>query len=89
MVFASNFEDHGSNFIKVGVGDGEGVGVAIGADEVVGVGDGAGTFAGTALTRTPLSQTSFLPDLIQVYFFPETVVICPTFLHAAPGFTAA
>jgi len=76
--------------IKVGVG--EGVGVAIDGDgdgEGAGTGAGAGTLAGAALTTTPLSQTSALPFLTQVYFFPETVEICPAFLQTEPGLTAA
>ncbi len=74
----------------INVGVGEGVGVAtVGEGEGVGTGAGAGTFAGAALTTTPLSQTNALPFLTQVYFFPETVEICPTFLQTEPGFTAA
>jgi hypothetical protein len=92
MVFASNFEDHGSNFIKVGVGDGAGVGVAIGIGEADGEGEGVGVAdtCGVGCTTFLLTlQTSALPFLTHVYFFPETVVICPTFLQAAPGLTAA
>jgi len=59
----------------VGVGVGEGVGVADG------VGAGAGTF-------TPLLHTSFLPDLMQVYFNPLTVDVVPAFLQELPCFTA-
>ena len=64
--------------VGVGVGVAEGIGVALG--ELLGFG---------AATATPLSQTSFLPLLIQVYFFPDTVEVEPSFEHADPAFTAA
>ena len=51
----------------VGVGDAEAAGDNSGAGvELEGVGIGA-----AFLMTTPLSQTNFLPDLTQVYFFPE------------------
>ena len=51
--------------IEVGdeVGDGEGDGDEVGVGEGVGVGDGS-------FTTTPLFQTNFLPDLMQVNFLP-------------------
>ena len=54
-----------STQFSVGVGLGVGLGVGIG------VGLGVGEMAGAAvLIATPLFQTNFFPDLIQVYFFP-------------------
>ena len=58
--------------------EGEGVGVGVG----VGIGFGF-------VTTTPLFHNNFLPFLIQVYFLPAAVLICPTFLHASPALTAA
>jgi hypothetical protein len=40
-------------------------------------------------TLTPLSHTSFFPDLIQVNFFPEVMLVVPNFLQVVPGLTAA
>ena len=73
---------------EVGVAVGVGVGVA------VGVGDGVGVALGELLgfgaaTTTPLFHTNFLPLLIQVYFFPETVDVEPSFEQADPALTAA
>jgi hypothetical protein len=44
---------------------------------------------GAALIATPLFQTSLLPDLMQVNFFPATVDVAPTFVHLAPALAAA
>jgi hypothetical protein len=56
----------------------------------VGVGVADGVAAGVGLTTTtPLFHTSFLPLLIQVYFFPDTVEVEPSFEHADPALTAA
>lgn len=66
--------------VSVGVGVALGVGVGVALGELLGF--------GTA-TATPLSQTSFLPLLIQVYFFPETVEVEPSFEQADPALTAA
>jgi len=44
---------------------------------------------GRALTATPLPQTNFAPFLTHVNFIPDAVVVCPTFLHAAPALTEA
>jgi len=46
------------------VGDAVVVGVAEGVIEVLDEGDGV------VVTATPLFQTNFFPDLIQVYIFP-------------------
>ena len=37
---------------------------------------------------TPLFQTSFVPDLVQVYFFPDTFCVSPALAHLEPGFGA-
>jgi hypothetical protein len=39
-------------------------------------------------TATPLFQTSFLPELTQVNFFPPLLFITPAFEHVAPALTA-
>jgi hypothetical protein len=44
---------------------------------------------GAALIFTPLFQTSFVPDLMQVNFFPPETEVAPTFVHLAPALTAA
>jgi hypothetical protein len=36
-----------------------------------------------------LFQTSFVPDLMQVNFFPPETEVAPTFVHLAPALTAA
>ena len=51
--------------------------------------DVAGLIFGVEVTTSPLFQTSFLPDLMQVYFFPAVIEVAPAFVHAAPAFTAA
>jgi hypothetical protein len=67
---------------------GLGVGVAVALGELVG--ELIGELLGFgAATTTPLSHTNFLPLLIQVYFFPETVDVEPIFEHADPALTAA
>jgi hypothetical protein len=64
----------------------------------VGVGAGVGSTGlktglaegfGAAFTATPLFQTSLLPDLMQVNFFPADVDVAPAFVHFAPALTAA
>jgi len=58
--------------------------------EVVGVGAGEelGELAGEAdLVATPLLQTVFLPDLIQVNSFPADSFFCPNLVHEEPGLT--
>ena len=49
------------------IGDGAGVGVGVGEVGGVGVGLGDGI---EVLVLTPVSQTNFFPDLIQVNFLP-------------------
>jgi hypothetical protein len=44
---------------------------------------------GATLIATPLFQTSFVPDLMQVNFFPADIDVAPTFEHLSPAFTAA
>ena len=75
-----------------GVADAVGVGVGVGVGVAVGVGVGVGVAVATGVgltTTTPLFHTSFLPLLMQVYFFPETVDVEPSFEHADPALTAA
>jgi len=65
------------------LGDGEGVGI--------GVGVGAGvteTETGFGIV-TLLSQTNFLPDLIQVNFFPLAVAVSPALVKLPPAFGVA
>jgi hypothetical protein len=54
----------------------------------VGVGVGVATGFGF-LIATPLFQTSFLPDLMQVNFLPLAVAVAPALVHLSPVFTAA
>jgi hypothetical protein len=70
--------------VAVGVAEGVavGVGVGVGVVEVVGVGIGVATF-------TPLLQTSFLPDLTQVYLKPLATEVEFNLEQVAPVFTAA
>ena len=65
---------HGSKFVAVavGVGDEEGVAVALGVAVAIGVGLATGT---GFLTATPLFHTNFLPDLTQVYLIPDDVLV--------------
>ena len=73
-------------------GAGVEVGVGVGVDSGVGEGEGVGVGVATGegfLTTTPLFQTSLLPDLIQVNFFPATVDVAPAFVHLAPALAAA
>ena len=80
----------------IGAGVGVGVGVTVGVGVGVGSGDGDGDGVGVGVTTgvgfliaTPLSQTSFDPDLMQVNFFPLAVDVAPTFVHFAPALAAA
>ena len=80
---------HGSNFAATadGVGVGEPPIAPIGSPIAVGfVGVG---FGAAALIATPLFQTSFVPDLMQVNFLPDAVVVDPALVHLAPALTAA
>jgi hypothetical protein len=70
--------------VGVGTGEGEGVGVGSGVGVSVGVATGAGF-----LIATPLFQTSFVPDLTQVNFFPPAVAVVPALVHLAPALGAA
>jgi hypothetical protein len=54
----------------------------------VGVGVGVATGAGFVIA-TPLFQTSFVPDLMQVNFFPPAVAVDPALVHLAPALEAA
>jgi hypothetical protein len=69
----------GSNFAGAGGADG----VDEGAGVIVGEGFAA------AFTATPLFQTSLVPDLTQVNFFPPVVDVAPALVHLAPALTAA
>ena len=73
-----------------------GVGVGVGVATGVGAGVGSSGFntgfrfgLGTALTVTPLFQTRFVPDLMQVNFLPPAVAVDPAFVHFAPALTDA
>ena len=78
--------------VGVGVEDGDGTDVGVGVG--VGVGDGSGVGVGVAtgagfFIATPLFQTSFVPDLTQVNFFPPAVAVVPALVHLAPALGAA
>jgi hypothetical protein len=61
-----------------------GVGVGVGEGTEVGVATGEGF-----LIATPLFHTSFVPDLMQVNFFPLAVAVVPALLHLAPALGVA
>ena len=64
-MFVQGFPTSGSTHCGVGVG--VGVGVAVGVGVGVGVGVAVGVAVGVGfLMATPLFQTNFLPDLMQV-----------------------
>jgi hypothetical protein len=69
-----------------GIGVGVGVGVGVGS---TGLKTGLAEGFGAAFTATPLFQMSFLPDLMQVYFFPAFVAVAPALLHFAPALGVA
>ena len=48
-----------------------------------------GVGLGAALIATPLFHTSFVPDLMQVNFFPADVDVAPAFVHFAPALAVA
>ena len=50
---------------------------------------GFGDGFGAALIVTPLFQTSFVPDLMQVNFLPEAVAVAPALVHLAPALGVA
>ena len=64
------------------------VGVGVGVGVATGVGVGVTATVGL-LTATPLSQTNFFPDLMQVKVLPDATDFAPALLHAAPALTAA
>ena len=82
--------------VGVGVGAGVGVGVGVGVGIGSGIGDGEGVGVGVGiatgegfLIATPLFQTSFVPDLMQVNFFPLAVAVVPALLHLTPALGVA
>ena len=64
------------------------MGFGVGVDVADAVGDGVGIGAAT-LIATPLFHTSFVPDLIQVNFFPPAVAVDPAWVHFAPALGVA
>ena len=68
---------------------GDGAIVGVGATSGIGVGEGVDVGFTTGTTFTPLFQTNFFPDLMQVYFTPLVVDVAPTLLQLCPLFTAA
>ncbi len=78
--------------VRVGVGDAvaDGVGVGVGSGDGDGEGEGVGVATGNGfLIGTPLFQTSFVPDLMQVNFLPDAVAVDPALVHLAPALIAA
>jgi hypothetical protein len=76
--------------IGIGVDVGVGVGVGFGVGSGVGEGEGVGVATGEGfLIATPLFQTSFVPDLTQVNFFPAFVAVAPALVHLAPALGVA
>jgi hypothetical protein len=74
----------------VGVGVGIGVGVGVGVGSGVGIGSGVGVTTGEGfLIATPLFQTSLLPDLMQVNFFPLAIAVVPALVHLPPALGVA
>ena len=66
--------------------DGVGLGVEVGVGVAEGVGAGVATGVGVGLeTATPLFQTNFFPDLMQVNFFPPNVAVEPALEQVAPA----
>ncbi len=76
--------------VGVGVGIAVGVGIGSGVGAGVGVAVGVGVATGVCfMIVTPLFQTSLLPDLMQVNFFPAAVAVAPALVHLAPALTDA
>ena len=84
--------------VGVGVGVGTGVGVGVGVTSGVGAGEGVGSTGfntgfrfgfGAAFVGVPLFQTSLVPDLTHVNFFPLAVAVAPAFVHLAPALGVA
>jgi hypothetical protein len=55
----------------------------------VGVADGVGVGVAFTTTFTPLLQTSFFPDLTQVYLYPLEIVVALALVQDPPALTAA
>ena len=70
---------------EIGLFAGDGVGAGVGDGD--GVNDGE-VVVGLAIT-TPLFQSNFFPDLIQVNVFPDATEIFPALGQVAPALTAA
>ena len=70
---------------EIGLFAGDGVGAGVGDGD--GVNDGE-VVVGLAIT-TPLFQSNFFPDLIQVNVFPEATEVFPALGQVAPALTAA
>jgi hypothetical protein len=90
--FSAMLENVRSLAVGVGVGVGVGVTVGVGVGVGSGVGEGVGVGVNTGvgfLIETPLFQTSFVPDLTQVNFFPLAVAVAPTFAHLTPALGVA
>ena len=68
---------------------GDGAIVGVGATSGIGVGEGVDVGFTTGTAFTPLFQTNFFPDLMQVYFTPLLVDVAPTLLQLCPLFIAA
>jgi len=68
------------------LGEGDKVGSGVGEALIAGVGEGVGVMTGfgTAIT-TPLFQTSFFPDLVQVNVLPLNTSFVPTLGHELPA----
>jgi hypothetical protein len=47
------------------------------------------TFGADLTIKTPLFQTNFFPDFMQVKVFAPTTDLIPTFEHFAPALVAA
>jgi hypothetical protein len=74
--------------VGVGVEDGVGVGVGVGVGST-GLKTGFTSGFGAALIATPLFQTSFVPDLMQVNFLPAAFAVAPALVHLAPALGVA
>ena len=87
--------------LGAGLTEDEGEGDALELVDVFGTGEelgavGAGVVSAVGLeftfgaaTFTPLLQTNFLPLLMHLYLYPETIVDAFNFVHVAPALTAA
>ena len=50
---------------------------------------GVGVIDGFGAATTPLFQTSFFPDLIQVNFLPDAIEVVPSLEQAPPALATA